>query len=207
MPRLLVLLLLLAGVARADGERAGEFDYYILTLSWSPSWCALQGRARGATQCDRDLGWVLHGLWPQFDAGWPSYCPSTERDPTRAEAAAMADIMGGSGQALYQWQKHGRCTGLSARAYFAAARAAYLAVARPEVLRNLTRDVTLPATLIETAFLRDNPGLAPDMLTITCRAGYVQEARICLTKDLTPRVCAADVRRDCGLHDAQFPAR
>ena len=75
-------------------------------------------------QCDpaRDLGWVLHGLWPQYEDGWPSFCRTAERDPTRRETAAMADIMGTSGLAWYQWKKHGRCAGLSARGLLRAAR-------------------------------------------------------------------------------------
>lgn len=205
--RFLLLFVMVAGLARADGERAGDFDYYILSLSWSPNWCALEGAAQGSAQCDRDFGWILHGLWPQYRAGWPSWCRTAERDPSRGETAAMADIMGSAGLAWYQWQKHGRCSGLSSAAYFAAARAAFEAVKRPDILRNLTRDVSLPAALIEEAFLRDNPDWTADMLTITCKAGHVQEARLCLTSDLDPRVCGADVRRDCALADALFLAR
>ena len=78
-------------------------------------------------QCDpdRDLGFTLHGLWPQRDSGgWPEYCETEARDPTRRETAAMADIMGSGGLAWYQWKKHGRCSGLPARGYYALARAA-----------------------------------------------------------------------------------
>lgn len=62
--------------AWADGEPAGEFDYYVLALSWSPNWCKLEGDSKGSAQCDpkNDHGWVLHGLWPQNERGWPSYC-------------------------------------------------------------------------------------------------------------------------------------
>ena len=74
--RFLVALLMLTGLAHADGEPAGEFDYYVMALSWSPTWCALEGDRRGSPQCDMDadFGWVLHGLWPQYESGWPSYC-------------------------------------------------------------------------------------------------------------------------------------
>lgn len=204
MRALLILLAVLAGPARAEGERSGEFDYYVLSLSWSPTWCALEGDARGSDQCDprHDFGWVLHGLWPQFEDGWPSFCRTAERNPTRAETGAMADIMGTGGLAWYQWQKHGRCSGLSAADYFAAARTAYGAVERPEVLRKIGRPVRLPASVVEEAFLRDNPGLEPGMITVTCKADRIQEARICLTRDLQPRACAADVARDCTLDDA-----
>lgn len=188
----------------ALADKAGAFDYYVLALSWSPNWCALEGEARGAEQCDQAHGWVLHGLWPQHERGWPSFCNATTPAPSQAMTGAMADIMGSGGAAWHQWRKHGVCAGLSARDYFTAARAAFDAVAKPEVLTQLDRPVRLPATVIEEAFLAANPGLAPDMITITCRDGHIQEARICLTRDLTPRRCGPDVIRDCSLRDALF---
>lgn len=207
--RFLVSLLMMTMPAFAEGEKAGNFDYYVLSLSWSPNWCALEGDANNSAQCteDRNFGWILHGLWPQYESGWPSFCRTAERDPSRSETAAMADIMGTSGLAWHQWKKHGRCSGLSSKTYFDLSRMAYLAVQRPDILRNLTRNVTLPATLIEKAFLKTNPDWQADMLTITCRDGHIQEARLCLTKDLTPRPCGADVVRDCQMKDALFLAR
>ena len=190
------------GAAMADGDRAGEFDYYVLALSWSPTWCALEGDARGAEQCARDLGWSLHGLWPQYHQGWPSYCASAERAPSRADTRAMADIMGSAGLAWHQWRKHGVCSGLSSDAYFALSRQAYESVVRPEVFRKLTDPVKLPARVVEEAFLAANPGWEPDMVTITCKADRVQEARLCLSKDLSPVPCGRDVVRDCALEDA-----
>lgn len=200
----LVALIFAATSALADGERAGDFDYYVLSLSWSPTWCALEGDSRGSDQCHprHDHGWTLHGLWPQYDRGWPSFCRTSEKDPSRAETAAMADIMGSSGLAWHQWKKHGRCSGLASADYFSLSRRAYEGVARPEVFRKLDRAVKLPARVVEEAFLEANPGLVPDMLTITCKGGRIQEARLCLTKDLEPVSCGADVVRDCAMQDA-----
>lgn len=201
-----LVLCMTAGAARADGERAGEFDYYVLALSWSPTWCALEGDARGSPQCDasEDFGWILHGLWPQYHRGWPAHCPTAERPPSRAMTRDMADIMGSSGLAWYQWKKHGSCTGLSAPAYYAVSREAFDRVNRPDVFRKLGKPVRLPAQVVEEAFLKANPGWEPDMLTITCRGGRIQEARLCLSKDLTPVPCGRDVIRDCTLDDALF---
>lgn len=194
--------------ARAQNEPAGVFDYYVMVLSWSPNWCALTGDAQGDDQCDarRDFTFTLHGLWPQFEAGWPSFCRTGQRDPTRAQSAAMADIMGGAGLAWYQWKKHGRCTGLSAADTYATMRRAYDAVVIPPVFARITKDLTLPASVVEEAFLEANPALSPGMVTVTCTRGYIQEVRICLTKDLAPRACGADVARDCTLTDARLNA-
>ncbi|KNG94283.1 ribonuclease T2 family protein [Pseudaestuariivita atlantica] len=194
----------LATFAAAEGERTGEFDYYVLSLSWTPSWCAIEGDARGSDQCDprHDFGWTLHGLWPQFHRGWPSYCPTAERPPSRRMTREMADIMGSSGLAWHQWKKHGTCAGLPAERYYDASRTAYDKITRPEVLRQLTDPVRLPVSVVEAAFLRDNPGLEPDMITITCKAGRIQEARICLSKSLDFVPCGRDVVRDCTMDNA-----
>jgi len=206
MKRLLLALMIMAGAAHAEGERAGEFDYYVLSLSWTPTWCAIEGDARGSTQCDpgQGHGFTLHGLWPQYEQGWPSFCPTTQRPPSRAMTAAMEDIMGSAGLAWHQWRKHGSCTGLSPEDYYRLSRLAYDRVTRPEVLRQLDREVRLPAEVVEEAFLEVNPALTDDSMTVTCRAGRVQEMRICLTRDLEPRDCARDVARDCTMTDALF---
>ena len=202
--RVLIGFLLLTSAAYAKGERAGEFDYYVMALSWSPNWCALEGEAKGSPQCAQDHGWVLHGLWPQYHRGWPAFCPTPEPQPPRSLTNTMADIMGTSGLAWYQWKKHGVCSGLSARAYYELSRKAYDSVVRPEVFRKLDRAVKLPASVVEDAFIKANPSLSRDMITITCRANHIQEARICLSKDLAPVPCGRDVSRDCQMKDALF---
>ena len=204
--RWIIVWLMSAVGVWADGERAGDFDYYVLALSWSPTWCALEGDRRGSPQCDDEanFGWVLHGLWPQYEQGWPSYCKTSERNPSRNDTAAMADIMGSSGSAWHQWNKHGRCSGLSYDDYYALARDAYESVTRPQVFRQLSRAVELPASVIEDAFLEDNPTLSADGITVTCKAGRIQEIRICLTQALKPRTCTGSVARDCQMQDALF---
>ena len=193
-----------SSTASAEGEKAGDFDYYVMSLSWSAAWCALEGDSRSDPQCDagRDLTFVLHGLWPQYDDGWPSFCRTVQRDPTRGETAEMADIMGGAGLAFYQWKKHGRCSGLSARDYYRTARQAFAQVTIPELFAQVDSPLTLPASVIEDAFLEANPDLSREEISITCADGLIQEARICLTPDLEFRRCGDDVIRDCRLKDA-----
>jgi ribonuclease T2 len=193
-------------MAMADGEAAGDFDYYVMALSWSPTWCALEGDRRNSPQCDTeaDNGWVLHGLWPQYEDGWPSFCPTTARNPSRTDTRDEADLFGSSGNAWHQWNKHGRCSGLTADDYYRLAREAYGRVNRPEIFRKLVDPIRLPAAVVEQAFLEANPVLNADEITITCKAGRIQEARICLTRDLEPRRCGPDVIRDCTMSDALF---
>ena len=186
--------------AAAQSHRAGDFDYYVLSLSWSPNWCASANDKRGTTQCDagRKVDFTLHGLWPQYEDGWPSNCRTAERDPSRRESQAMSDIMGSDGLAWYQWQKHGRCTGLSAAAYLDLSREVFQAVTLPEYFVDLDRDISIPPALIEQAFIEANPAMSADGITVACKNDELQEVRICLTKDLQPRDCAPDARRDCS---------
>ena len=205
---LAIAAMCLATAARADGEKAGDFDYYVMSLSWSANWCALTGDARDDPQCDagRGLTWTLHGLWPQNEDGYPSYCRTGQNDPSRSDTAAMADIMGGAGLAFYEWKKHGRCSGLSAKDYFAVSRRAYKSVTIPPIFTQITKDLSVPASVIEDAFVESNPALARNQITVTCDGGMIQEVRICLTKDLEPRGCGADVAQDCTLQDAGLEA-
>jgi ribonuclease T2 len=204
--RAILALILTTGLASAEGERAGDFDYYVLALSWTPNWCAIEGDARGSDQCDarHDFGWTLHGLWPQYHRGWPSYCKTAERPPSRSMTRDMSDIMGSSGLAWHQWKKHGTCSGLSASDYYALSREAYGSVTRPEVFRRLSDTVRLPASVVQDAFLKENSSFEPDGLTVTCRDGYIQEVRVCLSRDLEPVPCGVDVVKDCRLDKAVF---
>lgn len=184
----------------AQNHRAGDFDYYVLALSWSPNWCASAGDKRGTTQCDagQKVDFNMHGLWPQYEEGWPSNCRTAERDPSRRESEGMADVMGSGGLAWYQWQKHGRCTGLSATEYYQTSRDALETVTLPDYFVDLDKDISIPPALIEQAFMEYNPTMNADGITVTCRGEDLQEVRICLTKDLQPRDCAPDVRQDCS---------
>jgi ribonuclease T2 len=206
---LVVLTLALPGAPGAGG-RAGEFDYYVLALSWNAAWCEAEGAGRGAEQCDPDanIGFTLHGLWPQYRSGWPEFCKTPERDPSRTETAAMADIMGSSGLAWHQWKKHGRCSGLSPSAYFALIREAWEAIARPPILHQISKPIRLAPRVIEQAFIEANSALSPGLksggVTVTCKDQTISEVRICLTKSLAPRPCSGSTARDCPISDPLF---
>ncbi len=181
---------LACGFSAMAQDRAGDFDYYLLALTWTPSWCAAEG-AWDQRQCQRGLGFTLHGLWPQNEAGWPEYCDSDVRDPSRRQTGAMADIMGSDSLAWYEWKKHGRCTGLPADAYFATARRLYGALNLPA-----PNDGRATAAALEAAFLAVNPAFTPDSVIVTCGGGRVSELRLCLTREFAPRPCGAEVLGD-----------
>jgi ribonuclease T2 len=199
------VLLALAAPAAAQ-NRAGAFDHYILALSWMPAFCASEGEARGDARCAPGTrhGWMVHGLWPQHRGGtWPEYCPTAERPPTRRETAEQADLFGASGAAWHQWNKHGRCTGLSAQGYYALTRAALDRLTLPAIFQRIDQPLSVAPDVIEAAFIEDNPGLTGDMMVTTCRRDTLVELRLCLNRDLSPRPCDAEVR-SCALRSARL---
>lgn len=202
MRYLIVAAILLAALP----ARAAEFTHYVLALSWNATWCTLEGDGRGADQCDpkHDIGFTLHGLWPQGERDWPEFCRTAERDPPRSATRAMRDVMASPGLAWHQWKKHGRCSGLSWREYFQLSRDAFSMIKRPEVLRKVDKRLKIAPAVLEKAFLEANPGLKANQISVTCRDGLAQEVRICLTKGLVPRACSPKVERGCRAKSVIF---
>ncbi|NEU10707.1 ribonuclease T2 [Methylobacterium sp. BTF04] len=199
------LLVGAAGGAAAQGydQRGapGEFDFYVLALSWSPTYCESDGARREANgQCrpGRGLGFVVHGLWPQYTRGYPSNCSAVERSPTRQAIEAAGEVYPSEGLARYEWRKHGTCSGLDPMSYFRAARAAREAVTIPDAYKGLTGATRAAPIEIARQFVAANRGLRPDMMSINCVRGQLQEVRICFSKDLrgfTP--CPEVARQNC----------
>lgn len=191
--------LLLAGPAVAREPRGvpGRFDYYVLSLSWSPQYCA-DSDGRDARQCatGRRYAFVLHGLWPQYERGFPQACASGGQ-LSRDLVDGMLDVMPSPSLVRHEWDVHGTCSGLAAGAYFATARRAYASVAIPDRFRAPVREVYADPRRIEQDFVTANPGLAPEAIAVLCSGRYLQEVRICLDRALRPRPCGGDVRDRC----------
>lgn len=179
-------------------DRPGDFDFYVLSLSWNPAWCAAEEDAAEAPQCaaDADLGFIVHGLWPQYEEDYPEYCADGGR-LAGALVRSVSDIMPSAGLVRHAWNKHGTCTGLTAQDYLAATRAAFARVTVPREFASPTKERIVSAAAVEAAFLRSNPGLERDGLAISCGSGVFEEVRICLTRDLEFRACREVDERGC----------
>lgn len=191
----------LAGPAFAQrgSGTPGEFDFYVLALSWSPHYCEAQGDSRGSSQCEpgRNLGFVVHGLWPQYDRGYPSNCGGNRFVPRYALDEAKG-VFPEEGLARHEWRQHGTCSGLAPTEYFRAARAARDKVRIPEAMAALDHDSRTTPQAIERAFSEANPGLRPDMMSVQCSRGALKEVRICLTRDLRAFTRCPEIdRRAC----------
>lgn len=196
-----------AHAQRFGGSSGGDFDFYVLALSWSPSFCETKGFERGSRQCDRGAnpGFVLHGLWPQYERGYPRNC-SAERSLPRYVLEDARGVFPEEGLARHEWRTHGTCSGLGPREYFRAAAEAKAKVKIPAEFAAPRAEQRLRALEVERAFAQANPGLRPDMMSVTCKRGMIEEIRICLTKDLRSfRPCQEVDRQSCRAPDFVIP--
>jgi ribonuclease T2 len=186
---------------------ANHFDFYVLSLSWSPSYCAAAGKKANKYQCGKRpaYGFIVHGLWPQYEHGYPKDCKSdAERKVPRERMNALSDLMPGYGLIIHEWRTHGICTGLSQEDYFAALRKAYGSIAIPSAFPRNDDGGVKPAD-VEASFLSANPGMPADGVSIGCDRKYLREVRICMTKDMRFRPCRELERASCHAAMVQMP--
>ncbi|MGM4919788.1 ribonuclease T2 family protein [Tardiphaga sp. 813_E8_N1_3] len=189
----------------------GEFDFYVLSLSWSPSFCeAAQergGNNRSAQiQCGgRPYSFVVHGLWPQYDRGFPNYCERPSPRLARNIMTSMLDLMPAPGLIFNEWDKHGTCSGLGQRGYFEAIRKARAGVKIPDEFLDLQQAKTIAPDAIEEAFIKVNPGLSNSAIAVTCDRNRLTEVRVCMSKDLQFRACEEIDRRACRRDQVVMP--
>lgn len=203
----LLLILFRAGGA-AGGDRPGTFDFYVLSLSWSPTFCRSEAGRDERLQCEiARRSFVVHGLWPQYERGWPQYCGSEEpAQVPRSMVETMLDMMPSPGLIQHQWRKHGSCAGLDQASYFATVRRAAGQIAIPEALRTAGQRGYASARDLEQAFIAANPGLSPTGIAVACEGGRLEEIRICLTRQLDFRRCPEVDRRGCTDRRLAVPA-
>jgi ribonuclease T2 len=192
--------------AIADGT-PGEFDFYVLALSWSPSYCRSVGPSTDQAQCGpaAKSDFIVHGLWPQKEQGYPETCATKE--PLRVPyslAATLSDLMPAR-LVFTEWRRHGTCTGLTQSDYLALVRAARAKVTVPQSLVDPAQETQVPAHEIEDAFTAANPGLSSRGIAVSCKDDRLAEVRICLTKSLEFRRCAEVDERGCNAPRLRVP--
>jgi ribonuclease T2 len=211
-----LFLVALAGGSPAPAQDArqnapGEFDFYVLSLSWSPSFCE-EAEERGSsgrsqqTQCSgRPYSFVVHGLWPQYDRGFPEYCQRPSPRLARTIMTSMLDLMPAPGLIYNEWDKHGTCSGLPAKAYFETIRKARAVIKIPDEFLSLSDTRTVAPAAVEDAFVKANPGLTNAGVAVTCNRTRLSEVRICLSKELQFRACDEVDHQACRRDEVTMP--
>jgi ribonuclease T2 len=203
-----------AGAASAQDRRQnapGEFDFYVLSLSWSPSFCEAasergnNGRSQQAQCGGRPFAFVVHGLWPQYERGFPDYCQRPAPRLDRTIMTSMLDLMPAPGLIFSEWDKHGTCSGLAPRAYFETIRKARAAIKIPSEFLELSEPKTIAPDAVEDAFVKANPGLSNSAVAVICDKTRLSEVRICMSKDLQFRACDEIDRRACRREQVVMP--
>ncbi len=176
---------------------AGQFDYYVLSLSWGPNYCAGHPSDHSKEcQAGGHVGFVLHGLWPQTSAGRPPLS-CTDVSPVSAETTRrMLEYFPDRGMVQHEWSTHGSCSGLSADEYFSKMEQAYKAIKVPDQFRSLNNSSTLPVKQIEKSFADAN-GAPANAFRLSCHAGELVNLEACLSKDLQYQACTQSLH-DCS---------
>lgn len=181
--------LLLGASAQAKGprDRPGDFDFYAVAMSWSPSYCATN---RDPAQCGRGLGFVLHGLWPQHERGYPLEC-SNQRLPESVRQA-YAPIFASPKLAAHEWRRHGTCSGLDPETYFQLSAQLKDKLVIPKVYQRPVAPVRASPGELVQAFRAANPGMVVDSVLPFCRSGgrFLSEIQVCFNKAGRSRTCS-----------------
>ncbi|WP_244406237.1 ribonuclease T2 [Methylocella silvestris] len=195
-------------VYRRSANAPGDFDFYVLALSWSPGFCRTAAAERAGSQCapGAGLGFVVHGLWPQYERGYPQNCPLGASFPSRIALQNASGVYPSESLARYEWRKHGVCSGRSPTDYCADVRRAREAVVVPPSFANPALTQTSTSIDIERAFIAANPRLRPGMIGVSCKQSVLQEVRVCLSKDLRDfHACPEISRRHCPIGQIAVP--
>jgi ribonuclease T2 len=200
---LLALACSLTGISLAKSKKKSPnpatFDYYLLTLSWAPEFCASNPSARTSDECNpnKHMGLVVHGLWPQYDNGqWPQDCASTP-PVSSATVNHMMPIMPGSSLIQHEWAKHGTCSGLSMDQYFTAIEKFYNGLKVPDDFKSPSSSATTGPSDIEQKFATANQAPA-EAFRVSCPQNAFSAVEICLTKDFQYLACPSTVRECHG---------
>ena len=195
----------------AQEQRAGQFDYYVLALSWSPSYCAGEAGQRDTQQCapGRRFAFVVHGLWPQFARGWPEYCESREDWIPQEQIDGIMDVMPSKKLIIHEWKKHGTCSGLTQADYFGSVRKIFGSLRIPARYLSPLAPVTITPEQLATDFVKSNIGLTADMLSVQCGnardRARLSELRVCVNKAGSFTACGENEMRQCGAKTIVLP--
>ena len=147
----------------------------------------------------------MHGLWPQYERGFPEFCQMPAPRLNRNIVSSMLDMMPSPRLIFHEWDRHGTCSGLSARAFFDNVRRARATVKIPEAYLDLHDPLTVTPDEVEDAFVKANPGMTRGGIAVACDSRRLNEIRICLSRELKFQDCAEIANRSCRRDQMVMP--
>lgn len=186
----------------AGPSAPGQFDFYVLSLSWSPQHCATRGQRLPPNdpQCGGSAayGFIVHGLWPQFVHGYPESCAAAP-ELDGALVQRILRIMPSDRLIHHEWEKHGTCSGLSAPDYFGHLESLWNGIKMPPRYAAPKDAFTTTLSGLRQELTASNPSLPQDgsSISVICQNGSLQELRMCFTKDFAPQRCTEELRDSC----------
>ena len=193
---LLFHFVLTGGIASSQEIKSppGQFDYYVLNLSWAPEFChtletlsPAERAEKGSEECATPHTSVLPGLWPQnFDGTYPASC--AER-PGPVHPERNLDMTPSLPLLKHEWAKHGTCTTLSPEAFFATARQVYSSVEFPQTFKRLDHEIMLRPDEILDMFYKANPSFPEGSFVLSCGHNYLTAIEACFSKEGKPIAC------------------
>ncbi|MHC5740377.1 MAG: ribonuclease T2 family protein [Nostoc sp.] len=204
---LLITSLFIPNTAIAQNRGTpGKFDFYVLTLSWSPDYCA-KNDTNDPQQCGsgRKLGFVLHGLWPQYQTGYPANC-STQKLPTEVKRR-FPDLFPSAKLPDHEWEKHGTCSGKTPAEYLAFSKKLKDAIAIPAAYDRPAKPLRTTITNFKNSFVSANNKITADGIAPFCSGSgrFLQEVFFCYSKNGEPSICSAEIlkrsQKSCGQPD------
>jgi ribonuclease T2 len=206
-----IVIFNLTGAAGAKESVPGQFEYYVLALSWSPSYCAGDAGQTDNQQCGpgRRFAFVIHGLWPQYQKGWPEYCATRENWIPQTLINDMMDVMPSKKLIIHEWKKHGTCSGLSQAEYFNSAREIFGGLKIPARYLSPQAPVTITPQQLVVDFVKSNTALTADMLSVQCGNATGQarlsELFVCVNKAGNFTACGTNEKRQCRAKTIVMP--
>ncbi len=176
----------------------GNFDYFILALSWSPDYCS--SNSSDAQQCalGRKLGFVLHGLWPEYNQGYPSNC-TNQKLPAEVKAQ-FPGLYPNDALYAHEWETHGTCTGLSPELYFTLAGQIKDSIRIPTAFQAPQAPFRTTPSQLKEQFASANPGLGSSSLAVFCSGSgrFLSALYVCLSRDGEPTACRSQIQKNAS---------
>lgn len=181
--------------SKGGQQGSASFDYYLLSLSWAPNYCASHP-TDSSSECKagNHTAFVLHGLWPSSNNNPMQPLSCAPARPVASDIVQhMMEYFPDKGLIQHEWAKHGTCSGLTSAQYFGKVEQAFKAVQVPDRYKKLNHSQQISVHDVEQEFAQANNAPA-EAFRLSCHAEQLVALEACLDKDLHYQECPANAR-------------